>query len=281
MACCLAATLAVCGYANRITTVCIPREAELPDTGAADWGGIAYIDSSHFEAYNFTDWGYDATNGLALTLMRNRYLTFRLPQITENRLRHAKLVVSIAPARRFSRHEQELVEQFVRKGGIWICTVGAEQASASEDLLTRFGVSLPCSPVPTISRSAEPAPMGRFRSLFLDARDYGVGDYKAGVTFHAGWPVQSTSKDAEVLVYGLDDQPIVICRSLGRGKFVLIGDTGFAMNKNLEYIGGEPFDYGYENPHFWRWLISRVSGEQEWVPPPPDTEAVSGNHAES
>ena len=40
-----------------------------------------------------------------------------------------------------------------------------------------------------------------------------------------------------------------------------------AMNKNLEYIGGEPFDGNYENAHFWRWLIARVTGQPEWVPP--------------
>jgi hypothetical protein len=281
MAFCLGVSLAVCDWASRTSAVCIPGEATPSQKSAADWKGIAYIDSSHLEAFNDSDWGYDATNGLALTLMRNRYLAFRLPEMSADRLRHAKLVVSIAPARHFTRYEQKLIEHFVGNGGIWVSTVGAEQASASEDLLARFGLSVPRSPVPTVSRAAEPAPMGRFRSLFLDARDYEAGDYKAGVTFHAGWPVEHHSKDTEVLVHGLRDQPIVVCRRFGRGKFVLIGDTGFAMNKNLEYIGGDPFDYGYENAHFWRWLISRLSGSDEWVPPAPKTDTTTGKDAES
>jgi hypothetical protein len=50
---------------------------------------------------------------------------------------------------------------------------------------------------------------------------------------------------------------------------VVIGDTSFAMNKNLEFIGGQPLDGGHENAHFWRWLISRMLGEEAWIPPPP------------
>jgi hypothetical protein len=264
----LAATLAFCSLATRAGTA--PGAIQPGPTGSAPagWRGIAYIDASHVEAYGDGDWGFDAVNGLALALMRDRYLAFRLPEMTAERLREAKLVVSVAPARQFSRSERALIEGFVRGGGIWISTVGAEQAAASQPLLQEFGLRVPQSPLPARARSAEPAPMGRFRTLFLDASDYGAGEYKAGVTFHAGWPVQASSPDAEVLVYGRDDLPIVVCRHLGRGKFVLIGDTGFAMNKNLEYIGGEPFDYGYENAHFWRWLISRLTGAPEWVPPP-------------
>ncbi len=56
---------------------------------------------------------------------------------------------------------------------------------------------------------------------------------------------------------------------LERGRIVVIGDPGFALNKNLEYVGGEPFEGRYENAHFWRWLISRVTGQPEWIPPAP------------
>ena len=50
---------------------------------------------------------------------------------------------------------------------------------------------------------------------------------------------------------------------------MLIGDTCFAMNKNLEYIGGEPFFGAHENAHFWRWLLTRLQGQPEWIPPRP------------
>ena len=77
---------------------------------------------------------------------------------------------------------------------------------------------VPMSPVPTVGKQREPAPMGNVRSLFLDANAYGAGDYRAGVVFHAGWPVQIVKEDSEILTYAIDDKPIVVCRHVGRGE---------------------------------------------------------------
>jgi hypothetical protein len=49
------------------------------------------------------------------------------------------------------------------------------------------------------------------------------------------------------------------------------------LNKNLEYVGGEPFDGRYENAHFWRWLISRLTPGPEWVPPEPAASSEAEN----
>ena len=237
------------------------------ETGATN--RLAYIDASHLESYSDLNWGFDAINGLALTLMRNGYLTLSLPEIRRERLERASLVVLIAPSRPFSREECACFAEFVRQGGSVICTAGAEDAAASRSLLAQLGLEVPQSPVPTGGGWHEPEPFGRFRSLYLDANDYGAGNYRAGVLFHAGWPVELKSRRGEVLVRGKADRPIV-ARSLsdvGPGTVVLIGDSGFALNKNLEYITGEPFEDRYENAHFWRWLLSRITGRTEWVPP--------------
>jgi len=145
--------------------------------------------------------------------------------------------------------------------------VGAEDVSGSRSLLAEFGLRVPASPVPTEGRWEEPEPLGHHRSLFLDARDYGAGDYKAGVILFAAWPVEAGSEDAEVLVRGRNENPVIVSRQFGKGTVVLIGDTCFAMNKNLEYVTGEAFEEKYENAHFWRWLLTRISGRPEWVPP--------------
>jgi hypothetical protein len=197
-----------------------------------------------------------------------------MPRITAERLERAGMFISIAPARSFSLRERKLLVDFVTAGGILLCTVGAEQAPVSAPLLAEFGLRVPPSPVPTSGNWREPEPMGHIRSLFLDVKagdtDVKAGDTRdtrAGVIFYAAWPVEATDSAAEVLVAGRQEQPVVVVNEVGRGKMVLIGDTGFAMNKNLEYIGGEPFDGGYENAYFWRWLITRITGQPEWIPP--------------
>ena len=87
--------------------------------------------------------------------------------------------------------------------------------------------------------------------------------------------MESKATGADILVRGRDDRTVVVARAVGRGTVVLIGDTRFGFNKNLEYIGGQPFANGFENAHFWRWLISRVTGQTEWVPPPPQEPAAN------
>ena len=56
-------------------------------------------------------------------------------------------------------------------------------------------------------------------------------------------------------------------RRFGAGRVLLIGDTCFAMNMNLEYESGAPFEGLRENADFWRWLFTMIRGEPMWVPP--------------
>lgn len=126
--------------------------------------------------------------------------------------------------------------------------------------------------------------MGHFRTPYLDA-----GDHRPHALFYAGWPVSLAKgpgqEEAEVLVRGFDDLPVVAVRYVDRGAAVVIGDTEFATNKNLEYVGGQPFDGGHENAHFWRWLIARLTGRPPWIPPKPEggsaLDAAVANQGES
>jgi hypothetical protein len=62
-------------------------------------------------------------------------------------------------------------------------------------------------------------------------------------------------------------------RKEGTGVVVLIGDTYFASNENLQSKGRLSPD----GVLFWRWLLSgAVSGESKWNPPAA-TDANSSN----
>ncbi|MCU0960418.1 MAG: hypothetical protein MUF48_09960 [Pirellulaceae bacterium] len=239
---------------------------------------LAYIDASHLEPYSLQAWGFDALNGLALNLFRNGYLPLMLHEFSAARLNQAGLLVSIGPARRFSPAEREIVQDFVHRGGVLITLVGAEEADASAALLADFGLRVPRSPVPTRDADPEPEPFGRTRAEYLEVEPGDGEPYRASVRLFAAWPVESLDADGEVLAYGRNtlpvvqseaELPVIMQRAFGEGQVVVIGDTCFAMNKNLEYIGGQPFFGGHENAHFWRWLLTRVRKEPEWVPPRP------------
>jgi len=277
-----AATLTLCHAASKKAARVVPdgqRMATLGDEGQTN--RLAYVGASHLEAFSRDAWGFDSVTGLALNLMRNGYLPLALPEITSDRLDKAALLLLIAPSRGYSGAERERIRKFVAEGGILICTVGAEQAAASAPLLADFGLRVPASPVPTTGNWHEPEPMGKGWAAYLNVEDEQGESYQAGFRFHAGWPVEAAGEDAEVIasarnqlpvVTSQTELPIAVRRRVGQGVVVLIGDTEFAMNKNLEYVGGQPFEGKYENAQFWRWLIADLTGSAEWVPPPPPSE---------
>ncbi|MEN6452075.1 MAG: DUF4350 domain-containing protein, partial [Thermoguttaceae bacterium] len=263
------------------TTAAAWSARALPD-GRRHGGGfnnVAYIDASHLESYESSPDDRRSERGvagLARTLMRHGYLPLLASDLTPERLRGAGLLISIGPAREFSAGERTAVKRFVEDGGTMICLVGAEEARPSAPLLADFGLKVSPSPVPACEDATEPEPLGAFRQIFADAAG------KRYVDFYAGWPVEESqpSKSAElegqaVAGYsnamswvlwsdGKTDRPIVVSRSLGSGQFVVIGDTHFADNENLEAA----VDSLPNNIRFWRWLLSRVvSGQKEWNPP--------------
>jgi hypothetical protein len=241
----------------------------LPDGRYKSPNNLAYIDTYHLPTNSGESWRPDGIGGFILTLMRNGYLTLLLPEMTSERLERADLLVSIAPSRGFSKTEQEAIRDFVINGGKFIITVGLERAESSRSLLSLFGFNIGTSgPDPP-----EPEAMGHFKSPYLSS-----GDQQVFVRLHAAWPVSCNDPSARVITYGKNNLPVIIMRRLGAGKVVVIGDTCFAMNKNLEWEGGEPFEGMRENADFWRWFITQLRDEEMWIPPALQSRPESGQN---
>jgi hypothetical protein len=230
----------------------------LPDGRGKGPNTLAYIEASHLGAYSSESWRPEGVGGLALTLMRNGYLTLALHELTAERLARAGLLVVLAPSRAFSPPQREMVRAFVHRGGILILCAGGEAAGASRSLLDAFDLRIG----PPDQDGGEPAPLGHFKSPYLESEGKRVY-----VRFHAAWPVAGDDPNAHVMAYGRGDRPVIIRQRLGAGQVVLIGDTCFAMNKNLEYENGAPFEGLRENADFWRWLLSLLREQPMWVPP--------------
>jgi len=201
--------------------------------------------------------------------MRNGYLALSLPEFTAGRLQGADLLLSIAPARSFSKAERAAVTDFVVYGGTFIIMAGLQRAEPSRSLLSQFGFTIG-SPGPD---HPEPEAMGHFKSPYLE-----LGDQRVYVRFHAAWPISCNDPGAQVITNGKNNLPVIIMRRLGAGKIVVIGDTCFAMDKNLEHEGGEPFEGLRENADFWRWFITRLRDQEMWIPPALQSRPESGEN---
>jgi hypothetical protein len=150
--------------------------------------------------------------------------------------------------------------------------VGWPEAGASRKLLADFGFYVGGIGAAT-SGQPEPKPFGHFKAPYFNG-----GDYMAYVRFHAAWNVESSDPQARPIAYGPRDpkgppgQPdptVILLRRIGRGKMVVVADTDFAANKNLEREGGQPFEGMRENADFWRWLLSDLNNQPLWTPPKP------------
>jgi len=249
---CLTASLEFCTAISRRTGNI------LPDGRYKSPNNLAYIDTSHLEANSGESWRNAGIGGFILTLMRNGYLTLSLTELTAARLERADLLVSIAPSRSFSKKEQDAIREFVLNGGTFIFMAGFDKVNPSSSLLSMLGFSIG-NPGPN---PIEPEALGHFKSPYLSS-----GDKRVHVRFHAAWPVTCNDQGARVIAYGHNNLPVIVLRQLGAGKVVVIGDTCFVANKNLEWEGGQPFEGMRENADFWRWFVTQLRDREMWIPP--------------
>lgn len=197
-------------------------------------GDIAYVDASHFGRFSHESWRDDGTMGLHLNLMRNGYLSFLLKDFSPRKIADSDLLVIIAPTKPFTGNEVKMLTTYVKNGGRLILTVGWEERSAAMPLLEAFNCRL------------EAVPLGHFKTS--------VADTEENVMFYEAWPVYSDG-EAEVLC-SYETYPLISARDYGQGKFVVIGDSHFLLNKNLEM---EEHVY-QDNISFLKWLLEKVAG---------------------
>ncbi len=291
----LAATVVLLATALAFSTAGYWGSRVFPDSRGTSPNCVACIDASHLDAFSGLPWletglaglhladvpeddprlkrlqWDDGIAGLELNLMRNGCLPIRIGELTHEQLKRAGMLISIAPSRDYSAGEQKAVRAFLERGGIWICTAGADRAGPMNRILAGFGLSVPPSHLPMGAKGVEPTPIGHRWTPYLN-----LEKYRAYVIFDSAWPIRCSAENAEVLARGDGDVPIVVSVRVGEGAIVLIGDGGFATNKNLENDAGLVVDGVRENAAFWRWLIARLRDRQDWVPPelpPPKSEA--------
>jgi hypothetical protein len=199
----------------------------------------------------------------------------------------ARLLVSIAPGRSYTASEQASIDAYVAAGGVFICTVGYDRSGPVRDFLAERGFFVGgrkwayCEGplienyvAGTAGRQwrdtiGEPRPLGHFKSPFLRTKNF-----MSSVRFHAGWPVEFVpSSSTMVLCSYPPDAPLIILSRHKQGMFVVIGDSKFALNMNLETRDGSPFEKMRENIVFWRWFLSliregtgEITGKEMWFP---------------
>jgi hypothetical protein len=186
---------------------------KLPEPVSLKTDRVAVIDISTHPYVNVQGWTDWAFSGLEMNLLREGYV----PLVNEGPL-EAQLALQqagdvlflISPLRRFTRRERQSIDRFLTRGGTVILNCGYEEADNVAVVLSAYGMQILNVPLGA-SPDVEPIDPAR-------------------VHFFNGWQVQGEGQILEQI----GDRPVVISRRVGQGNLIVIGDSKFFWDKNLE-----------------------------------------------
>lgn len=196
---------------------------------------IAWIDHSHLNRYNLENYQADGIAGLTTNLLRNGYL----PMIMENKndfpeISKGKVFIIIAPNEPYSSKETSLLRDFVRSGGLLIISAGHECSAPLDSILDSFNLKigdLPLGSPPWIVETHGTMGQGTVSSENLRK-------YWHKPKFMEAYPVLTLGNDKPIawINYGGNNYSLISDVRFNQGNVILIGDSRFLLNENLEYL---------------------------------------------
>jgi hypothetical protein len=208
-------------------------------------GNVVVIDASHNERFTLESFTDDSVNGLIVNFQRNNYLPILLQEFALEKLRASKILVFIAPTKTFTGDEVAVLKQYMTKGGFVILATGYEDKDASLPLLKEFDVDIqhtPLGPVPYIEGN--------------------TSAYQNEPRFVDSWPLtfnQSHSTSYYNFTWGETSYHLVVFVKQGSGGLVVISDSQYLLDKNIESI----YDYWPGNIIFLKHLFDQIKTGEE------------------
>jgi hypothetical protein len=186
-------------------------------------GNIAYIDVSHQERLNQDSYEENSINGLINNLMRNNYLPLVLRHFSSEDIKNSDILILNAPTNKFSDNEIDEITSYINDGGFVILATGHPDKDASDELINNFQLNIlniPLGPVPYTEDDPE--------------------KYQESPRFVDSWPIiigntETTESFYKINLSG-EEYTLITFTSYGKGGFLLIGDSEFLYDKNIETL---------------------------------------------
>jgi len=172
--------------------------------------------------------------GLTANLFRHDMMPVTQNDWNRELLDEAALLFLNAPQRPFSTAQRRDVMEFAERGGTVLMSCGYSHYGNARSLLDPLGIEVLNIP---LGRSFDRLAFGRPIHLF------------------SAWPLKLHRSDAVVLAKS-DDWPLIVEVPAGQGRVILIPDSEFFHNINLENMER----HSQANVEFIRTLLDRVRG---------------------
>ena len=203
-------------------------------------GPIVTIDASHLERLAQEPFTDESVNGLILNLQRNNYLPILLRAFSTDTIAASKILICVAPTTPFSAEEVTFLKQYMTHGGYIILAAGYDDKDASSLLLQPFNISI------------EPTPLGPVPYV-----ESNTTTYQDEPRFVDSWPLAFDPDQATSyynFTWGDTSYHLVIFEHYGTGGLLVISDSQFLLDKNIESI----YDYWPGNIIFLKHLINEL-----------------------
>jgi len=200
---------------------------------------FAYIDGSHNNLVCLKGAQDDSANGLISNLFREGYIPKVIDDTSEIKVANVRdyILIIIAPTKIFDINEINYIRNFVYNGGTLLLSAGYNERDAVKDILNIFGLdilNIPLGSYPWKSGS-------ELRELWHDPK------------FMDAYPIRSKGDyESYFSIYNKKEKyDLIVRKSYGKGNIILIGDSRFLLDENLERIAVSPEQFSsYE----YRWL---------------------------
>jgi len=159
--------------------------------------------------------------------MRNGYLPFVNQEYADingtiDRNNYTpKIQFFISPVKNFNDEEIKSLEEYIKNGGIVLWSAGFEEKEGSKEVLDKFGFdfdNIPLGPIPKTETIC-------------------MSDTSIHPQFYKAWPIIirniSPVCPLDTICIGYN-YPVIISKTIGKGKFILISDPGFLLSENIE-----------------------------------------------
>jgi len=218
----LVITLAISGAINGLSTPTLDR-----------CDNIAWIDRSHVNEFDLAGYNPGSIGGLTTNLMRNGYMPLIFEDGNFSETLEGDVLVIIAPTKPYSHKEAGMIGNFVEGGGLLIISSGYTNKGPLEPVLDLFDLDISKIPLGSPPWIVETHGQGTGTVVPED-----LAVYWHKPKFMEAHPVRSW-KDYEPIVwleYEGSGYNLIAARPFGEGTAVLIGDSHFLLNENLEHL---------------------------------------------
>jgi hypothetical protein len=190
---------------------------------------VLLLDRSHLPARGHYHAHVNPSGPLYTNLLRSGFRITEMQDWAPGAIKRAKGVAFIAPQRSFTRAEVEDLLRAEDGGLVVILAVGHPDSAGPQRVLDAHHLKLVPRPLGTVS-SADPSAGRREREMhprFLDAWPITSSD--------GGDPLEAPGVE---IIYRHGDDVVALFRRVGRGGLLLISDTRFFSDMNVEDMSG-------------------------------------------